>query len=242
MQAFGVTCPNPVAPLLSVSYQFRHVTLEILSKILDILYVKDGTGRWVHQPSIETPRSPDLLSPRLEHVKPWYNISLLRRYAWFTKHACTALPCPADPPGERALNAVLPVYLSLAVLQRETRCAWAYINASSVTEDDYERLVEAWRIGVVDSWMRYASAQLGRCPDAFFNVLRPRVADACTKARAGACSGFDGCVRADTDADRGAIWDAPEPSLRDGGANQEGARPRRRGWRPRVGAGLRKEV
>ena len=45
MQTFGVTCPNPVVPLLSVSYQFRHITLEILSKTLDIPYIKDGTGK-----------------------------------------------------------------------------------------------------------------------------------------------------------------------------------------------------
>ena len=125
---------------------------------------------------------------------------------------------------------MLPIYFTLAVLQREAHCAWAYVKAPLHAGGDYEHVADAWRFGVVDSRMRYASAHLDRCPEAFFDVLRPRVADACTNARIGVCSALR-CMQMCTDADAhsGAIRDAPAPSLSDLGACEGAARPYHRG-------------
>ena len=79
-------------------------------------------------------------------------------------------------------------YLALAVLQREVHCVWAYVNAPSYAADDYKRVTDPWRLGIVSRWMRYATVCLGRCPEAFTDVLRPRVADVYAKALIGVCS------------------------------------------------------
>ena len=48
------------------------------------------------------------------------------------------------------------IYLALAVLQRKAHCDWAYVNAPSHADDGYERVADAWRFGVVYSWIRAA--------------------------------------------------------------------------------------
>ena len=185
-QTFGITCPNPVVPLLSVSYQVRHVTLDILAQTLDIPFVGDGIGRYVHRPSLDTHRSLDTVHPRFEKEKPWGNIRVYRQLTWHTKHSFSALPSYTDPSSEREHQPVLSVYLALAVLQRAEHSARAYVN-----EGGDERGAGPWDQDVVDRWMQCAVARLARCPEEFADVLRPRVADACTKARIGVLSVCD---------------------------------------------------
>ena len=77
---------------------------------------------------------------------------------------------------------MLYVHLALVVLQHETHCAWAFVNTEGL-----DHLAGAWRPDVVDRWMQHVTALLVKCPRAFADVLRPRVADVCAKARIGAC-------------------------------------------------------
>ena len=183
LQKFGVTCPNPVVPLLSVSYQVRHVTLDILAQTLDLPYVKDGVGRYAHHTFLDTNHSPDAVHARLKNEKPWGTICAYRRLNWHAKHSFSALPSPAAPSPERERKPALSVYVALAVLQRAEHCARAYVNAGGD-----ERLANAWDQDAVNRWMQHAMTQLAVCSEAFVDVLRPRVADACTKAHIGARS------------------------------------------------------
>ena len=128
--------------------------------------------------------SPDsVVHARLKHTKPWSTISLFRRRAWYAKQSFTILECPTDDEAEREPTPVLYVYLALVALQRETYRAWASVNP-----EWFDRLSDAWNPDVVSRWMQHATIFLARCPEAFADVLRPRVADACAKARIGACS------------------------------------------------------
>ena len=166
-----------------MSYQFRHVTLDILSQNLDIHFVEDGVGRYVHNHSFDTYLTPDPVHPRLEKEKPWDTICAYRQLTWHTKHSSTALPTPSDLIPEREPSPVLFVYVALAVLQRAVHYAWAYVDVGG-----YERVEDAWHQDVVDIWQQDLTAQLARCPGAFEDVLHPRVTDACTKAQIGARS------------------------------------------------------
>ena len=127
--------------------------------------------------------------PRLDCAKPWDPISRFWQQAWRTKHSYTILTCPKDPSiGGRTPMPALSIYLALAALPREVHAAWPYVDMPSHGTRDYRRVADPWRFGVVYEWVRYATACLGRCPEASADVLRPRVADACVKARIGACS------------------------------------------------------
>lgn len=142
----------------------------------------------MHQPSIGTFQSHDLAPPRLERSKPWNIVSLLRQYTWRIKHSYTTLLRPVVTPDGRQLNSVFSVYIALAVLQREAHCVWTYVNTPLHAADGYRHMLGPWRLGIVYRWMHHATACLVRCSEAFRDVLRPRVAVACTKALIGVCS------------------------------------------------------
>ena len=111
---------------------------------------------------------------RLEHTKPWDTISSFRLRAWRVKQSFTILRRPTDESAEREPTPVLSVYLTLVVLHYAAQCAWAFINA-----EGRGRLRDTWHPDAVDRWMQHATTFLARCPEAFADVLRPRVADAC---------------------------------------------------------------
>ena len=120
-------------------------------------------------------------------MKPWNAISTVRTYCWYS-HGCDAMGYalyPRDAPEERVNFPAMRVYQSLTALSIEVSRAWAFVSMGVRRQTESVAVNEAWLFDTVEKWILRATTNVDKCPAAFRDILRPRVADAIARARIG---------------------------------------------------------
>ncbi|GJE95717.1 hypothetical protein PsYK624_119030 [Phanerochaete sordida] len=129
--------------LLRASYQIRHVTLEALAKTFNIRYIDEGLGRF-------------------EGQSPWHSLSLQAYDAWWAARNSGPASPPPDGPDDPNEPPILAAYLAAAVLQRQTKAFWAFLNHPGPPE-----VADHSQISITERWERYAMAKLAAFPEPF---------------------------------------------------------------------------